>query len=421
LPCSCGVPPVNWSMYNESFQVAIGPRRLEDVEKETSQSGADREETSGSRSAFERREIIGTRMSGTRNKRGHVPSLAQSVRWHEMRRGEAVEGTGTRERSIEETLGRGRTGQGDAQGHCRGKLLSPARRRDTATRLQSAHEVSERRACSVIDQHRSTQRYIPKKRDNDTLLLKAIHQLVKEHPRRGCRYITVCLRRAGWRVNYKRVHRLWKQEGFKVPQKRHKKRAIGDSSNACDKRAALGRNDVWTWDFIHDRTVDGRQLKFLVILDEFTRENLCLDVRRSFTADAVLGVLSDLMVLRGVPGYIRSDNGSEFIAGQMQTWLEKTKVGTLYIAPGAPWQNGYAESFNSRLRDEFLEMNYFTSLREAQQLTLTWKRYYNEARPHTSLGNRTPQEFAEDCMGACSASLRSAPQAPMQSCQEAQS
>ena len=155
------------------------------------------------------------------------------------------------------------------------------------------------------------------------ILVSAIHQLVKEHPRRGCRYITACLQRAGWRVNYKRVHRLWKQEGFKVPRKRHKKRAVGDSSNACDKRTALGRNDVWTWDFIHDRTVDGRQLKFLVILDEFTRENLCLDVRRSFTADAVLGVLSELMVHRGVPGHIRSDNGSEFIAEQMQKWLKK--------------------------------------------------------------------------------------------------
>ena len=185
-----------------------------------------------------------------------------------------------------------------------------------------------------------------------------------------------------------------------MPRRRHEKRAVGDSSNACDKRTALHRNDVWTWDFIHDRTVDGRQLKFLVILDEFTRENLCLDVRRSFTADAVLGVLSELMVRHGVPGHIRSDNGSEFIADQMQKWLEKAEAGTLYIAPGAPWQNGYAESFNSRLRDEFLEMNYFTFLREAQQPASTWKSHYNEARPHTSLGNRTPKEFAEDCMEA---------------------
>lgn len=246
--------------------------------------------------------------------------------------------------------------------------------------------------------------------------MAAMRRLVKDNPRRGCRYITTCLRREGWQVNRKRVHRLWKQEGFKVPRKRHKKRAVGESSNACDKRAATSRNDVWSWDFIHDRTVDGRQLKFLVILDEYTREDLCLDVGRSFTADAVLSVLAELMARHGVPAHIRSDNGSEFIAKAMQQWLEQAGVETLYIAPGAPWQNGYAESFNSRLRDEFLEMNYFNNLSEARQLAAAWKEHYNHARPHTSLGNLTPREFAEHCMGGCSASLRSAPQPPMQCC-----
>ena len=172
--------------------------------------------------------------------------------------------------------------------------------------------MSERRACTAIEQHRSTQRYTPKQRPDELLLVAAIHQLVKKHPRRGCRYITTCLRREGWRVNRKRVHRLWKREGFKVPRKHHKKRAVGDSGNACDKRVATSRNDVWTWDFIHDRTVDGRQLKCLVILDEFTRECLCLDVARSMTADDVLGVLSECMARHGVPRHIRSDNGSEF-------------------------------------------------------------------------------------------------------------
>ncbi len=276
--------------------------------------------------------------------------------------------------------------------------------------------MSERRACTAIEQHRSTQRYTPKQRPDELLLVAAMHDLVKKHPRRGCRYITTCLRRQGWRVNYKRVHRLWKQEGFKVPRKRHKKRAVGDSSNACDKRAATSRNDVWTWDFIHDRTVDSRQLKFLIILDEFTRECLCLDVARSIKADDVLGVLAELMARHGAPRHIRSDNGSEFIAKEMKKWLEKAGVETLYIAPGAPWQNGYAESFNSRLRDEFLEMNYFHTLNEARQLATAWKDHSNHARPHTSLGNQTPREFAEHCMGACSASLRSAPQPPMQCC-----
>jgi transposase InsO family protein len=276
--------------------------------------------------------------------------------------------------------------------------------------------VSERRACTVVHQHRSTQRYAPKERPDELLLVAAMHQLVRDNPRRGCRYIATCLRRQGWRVNDKRVHRLWKQEGFKVPRKRHKKRAVGDASNACDKRAATRRNDVWTWDFIHDRTVDGRQLKFLVILDEFTRECLCLDGARSITADDVLGALSGLMARHGIPGHIRSDNGPEFIAKQMKTWLEKAGVETLYIQPGAPWQNGYAESFNSRLRDEFLEMNYFHTLSEAQHLATAWKEHYNHARPHTSLGHKTPREFAEQCMGGSSASLCSAPQTPMHCC-----
>lgn len=276
--------------------------------------------------------------------------------------------------------------------------------------------MSERRACTAIEQHRSTQRYAPKERHDEMLLVAAMHQFVKDHPRRGCRYITTCLRRQGWRVNHKRVHRLWKQEGFRVPKKRHKKRAVGDSSNACDKRSATVRNDVWTWDFIHDRTMDGRQLKFLIILDEFTRECLCLDVARSIKADDVLGVLAALIPRHGLPDHIRSDNGSEFIAKEMKNWLEKADIETLYIEPGAPWQNGYAESFNSRLRDEFLEMNYFHTTNEAQHLATAWKDHYNNARPHTSLGNKTPREFAEQFMGACSTSLRSAPQAPMNCC-----
>ena len=246
------------------------------------------------------------------------------------------------------------------------------------------------------------------------MLLEAIKKLVKAHPRRGCRHITTLLRRDGWRVNYKRVHRLWKQEDFKVPRKRHKKQTLGDSSNACDKRAATARNDVWTWDFIFDHTVDGRQLKYLSILDEHTRECLHLEPERSIRADDVIEVLAKLMGRYGVPAHIRSDNGSEFIAKEMKKWFEKTGVDTLYIEPGAPWQNGYAESFHSRLRDEFLEMNYFYTLAEAKRLTQDWKEHYNTRRPQKSLGDKTPNEFAKYCMGGCSASLCSATHPPMQ-------
>ena len=200
-----------------------------------------------------------------------------------------------------------------------------------------------------------------------------------------------------------------------MPRKYHKKRAMGNSSNACDKRVATQQNDVWTWDFIHDRTVDGRQLKCLNILDEFTRECLSLEVERSFKADDVLNVLSSLMGVHGVPKHIRSDNGSEFIAKKMRVWLEKVGVETLYIELGSPWQNGYAESFNSRFRDECLEMNYFYTLNEAQRVAQTWKKHYNTQRPHTSLGNKTPSEFAACCGATRSASLHSAtPASPQQ-------
>jgi len=277
------------------------------------------------------------------------------------------------------------------------------------THLEESFTVSERRACHVTGQHRSTQRYAPRQIAGESALLARMGELVKENPRRGCRYITALLRREGWLVNYKRVHRLWKREGYKVPRKRHKKRAVGDASNACDTRVATGPNDVWTWDFIHDRLVDGRALKCLTIVDEYTRECLELGMGRSIQGGDVLDVLSRLIGQRGAPGHIRSDNGSEFIAKEVRTWLGELDVATLYIEPGAPWQNGFAEAFNSRLRDEFLEMNYFTTVAEAKRLALSWKEYYNTKRLHGSLGYLTPAEYARRC-GACgSASLRSAP------------
>ena len=292
--------------------------------------------------------------------------------------------------------------------------MSPARRREAVEHLEETRTVSERRACTVTGQHRSTQRYAPKVRSEEGVLLAAMTRLVKGNPRSGCRMITAFLRADGWRVNYKRVHRLWKREGFKVPRKVRKKRAVGDSSNACDKRIATAKNDVWTWDFIHDRLVDGRALKSLVIVDEYTRECLALDMRRSFSGSDVVDVLAQLMGARGVPKHIRSDNGSEFIAKEVKIWLEKLHVEALYIEPGAPWQNGYIESFNGRVRDEFLEMNYFTTVNEARQLAQIWKEHYNTKRPHSSLNYTPPQTFAERCWVPGSASLRSAPPAPQQ-------
>ena len=292
--------------------------------------------------------------------------------------------------------------------------MSPARRREAVVHLEETHTVSERRACTVTGQHRSTQRYAPKVASEEGVLLQEMNRLVRGNPRSGCRMITAYLRADGWRVNYKRVHRLWKREGFKVPRKASKKRAVGVSSNACDKRVAIAKDDVWTWDFIHDRLTDGRALKSLVIVDEYTRECLALDMRRSYTGPAVVDMLSQLMGERGIPRHIRSDNGSEFIAKEVQKWLATFEVDALYIEPGAPWQNGYIESFNSRVRDEFLEMNYFTTLNEARQLAQIWKEHYNTKRPHSSLNYMPPKTFAERCCVPGSTSLRSAPPVPQQ-------
>ena len=278
--------------------------------------------------------------------------------------------------------------------------------------LEQDHAASERRACSVAGQYRSTQRYQPKERDDEVMLIKDIHKLVGEHPRFGCRRITQLLREEGWRVNYKRVHRLWKQEGFKVPRRSRKKRYLGNGSNACDKRKAAGVNDVWTLDFIHDRLADGRQFKCLAILDEYTRENLALHLNRSITGDDVLTELSQLIGRRGLPSCIRSDNGPEFVSINVRNWLDAMGVGTLFIEPGAPWQNGYVESFNSRFRDEFLNMEIFNSIKEARMLAERWRDAYNEERPHSALSYMTPARFAASRGGVASASLRSAPATP---------
>jgi len=189
-------------------------------------------------------------------------------------------------------------------------------------------------------------------------------ELVAKHPRYGYRRIWALLRREDWRVNRKRIYRLWRQEGLKVPQKQRKTRRLGCSANSCVRRRAEHKDHVWAWDFIFDRTTGGRSLKWLAIVDEYTRECLVLEVDRHITADEVIDVLVDLFQIRGTPKHIRSDNGPEFIANAIRGWLEKADVGPLYIEPGAPWENGYAESFFSRLRDELLGREEFTSLSE---------------------------------------------------------
>jgi putative transposase len=202
------------------------------------------------------------------------------------------------------------------------------------------------------------------------------------------------LKGEGWRVNRKRVWRLWKQEGLKVPQKQVKKRRVGNSDNGIVRQRASHRDHVWAWDFIFDRTSNGRSLKWLSIMDEYTRQCLALEVGRTMTAGDVIDVLIELTQTRGVPKHIRSDNGPEFIAAAIRRWLGSSGIEALYIEPASPWQNGYAESFHARLRDELLNAEAFETVAEARMLATRWRLDYNHRRPHSSLGYVTPAAFA---------------------------
>lgn len=254
--------------------------------------------------------------------------------------------------------------------------------------------ASERRVCRVLDQPRSTQRYVAIPKDGEDRLVRRMHELVRQHPRRGYRMVWGMLRLEGWRVNRKRVHRLWRREGFKVPAKQHKRRHLGCSENGILRRRSEHKDHVWAIDFIHDTDESGRPLKWLSVVDEFTRECLALQVRRSMTARGVAEVLIDLFTARGVPVHIRSDNGPEFIARTIRRLADLTGVENRYIEPGAPWENGYAESFHSRLRDELLNAEVFLEVRHAAALARRWREEYNHRRPHSSLGYVPPAVFA---------------------------
>lgn len=225
-------------------------------------------------------------------------------------------------------------------------------------------------------------------------------ELVRQHPRYGYRRLWALLRQEGWCVNRKRVYRLWRQQGLKVPRRRKKKRRLGHKENGCSHRRALARNHVWAWDFIHDQTADGRPLKWLTVVDEYSRECVALEVGRSMTARKVTDILTQCVRERGTPVHVRSDNGPEFIAAAIRQWMAEAKMEALYIEPGSPWENGYAESFNSKVRDELLNQEEFTSELEARVLSAAWKEDYNEHRPHSSLGYQTPAAFARSCAEA---------------------
>ena len=225
-----------------------------------------------------------------------------------------------------------------------------------------------------------------------------MRRLARQRPRFGAERIHQLLVQRDWYVNDKRVHRLWKREGMQVPRKQHRKRRLaGGSHNGCTRHRAERPNHVWSYDFVTDRTEDGRQLKLLVVIDEYTRESLAIEVGRSFTSQDVVNTLQYVFAVRGTPQHIRSDNGPEFVAKTVRRWLYQAGVQTLFIAKGSPWENGYVESFNGKLRDELLNRELFLSLAEARWVIDRWRMDYNHHRIHSALDYQTPAAYAAGC------------------------
>jgi putative transposase len=255
--------------------------------------------------------------------------------------------------------------------------------------------ISERRACRAIGQPRSTQRHERKVPDDEKRLVSQIVRLATQYGRYGYRRITALLRSDGWRVNHKRVERIWRREGLKVPQKQPKRGRLWLNDGSCIRLRPERKDHVWSYDMVMERTSDGRPLRILAVIDEYTRECLALHVARRIRSGDVLDQLYELFLTRGLPEYIRSDNAPEFAAKAVRNWLNRLDVTTLFIEPGSPWENGYVESFNGKMRDELLNGELLDTLNEAKVLVETWRRVYNRIRPHSSLGYRPPAPEAQ--------------------------
>jgi putative transposase len=250
--------------------------------------------------------------------------------------------------------------------------------------------VSERRACRVVSQVRGTQRYRVKIQTNEAALRARIIALAKEYGRYGYKRITDLLRLEGWVVNKKKVQRIWREEGLKVPQRQPKRSRLWLNDGSCIRLRPEYPNHVWSYDFVAHHTHDGRPYRILNIIDEFSRERLCSFVSRKIKSQDVIFVLADLFLKRGCPAHIRSDNGPEFVAKALKEWFKTLEICPLYIAPGSPWENGYCESFNGKMRDELLNGEIFFTLMEAKIIIERWGIHYNTKRPHSSLGGRPP-------------------------------
>lgn len=257
-------------------------------------------------------------------------------------------------------------------------------------RVMQRYGISERRACSVLGHARSSQRYNKHPREDEVALRRDIVQLAGQYGRYGYRRITAMLRADGWRVNHKRVERIWREEGLKVPAKQPKRGRLYLHDGSCIRLRPCWEHHVWSYDFVSERLHGGRKFRMLTVIDEFTRQCLMIKVGYQLKADDVLAALTELFVAHGTPDYIRSDNGAEFTAQAVREWLELLKVKTAYITPGSPWENGFNERFNGSLRDELLNGEIFYTLAEAKVMIENWRRHYNEVRPHSSLNYQPP-------------------------------
>ena len=256
------------------------------------------------------------------------------------------------------------------------------------------HELSERHACRLVNQWRGTQRYVPIQRVDEDALTRAIITLASEYGRYGYRRITALLRAAGWQVGKDRVQRIWRREGLKVPEKQKPRRRLWFNDGSCVRLRPERANHVWSYDFVSAMTHDGRSIRLLTLIDEYTRECLAIRVGRRLGSSEVIEALADGMLWRGVPENIRSDNGPEFVSKVLDQWAYRNGVKLDFSRPGKPTDNAYVESFNGSLRDECLNVNWFLSLDDARGKIEAWRRHYNESRPHRALGERTPNEFA---------------------------
>lgn len=268
--------------------------------------------------------------------------------------------------------------------------MSPVKRKAAVDDIIKRFNISERRACRALNVHRTVYRYEPVLLPDEDEIRRRIIEIATNYGRVGYRKVTAMLRNEGIKINHKRVERIWREEGLQLPQKQSKKRRLFLGVNDCVRLRAEHENHVWSYDFIEDKTMDKRKIRWLNIIDECTRKCLLSLPKRSWRDNDVIEALSKVMIMYGTPEYLRSDNGSEFIAKKLRMWLQSLGVITAYIEPGSPWENGYCESFNSRMRDEFLNGELFGNMYEAEVLTKRWVEYYNTIRPHSALGGKPP-------------------------------